>query len=172
MKERLTFQWVNDPACLDTLVNIFLEDADPRYISHGEIQDGRAINPDQWSPDLSSKIKEDLMKAVTNWNFNRSQGVAIVCFEGVPIGFILIEFEGTRHVIIQDMVLRPSKRSLGYGTAFAGWLKTELHNMGIHRAFFESGIKNHDAHKLFESFGFKIISVVMMLDDLDSVLTE
>jgi N-acetylglutamate synthase-like GNAT family acetyltransferase len=137
--------------------------ADPKYISHGEIQGGRAVDTDHWAPDLNARIKKELAQAVLEV---ASLWVAEALLGDTPIGFVLMEFKfnDSRYVIFHDMVMKPSVQDQGYEHAFADWLKKEMQDMKIQRAFFESGIRNHEAHKLFESFGFKTISVTMMLD--------
>ena len=130
--------WCNDRDEIDRLAEFFARNVTQSYISHSELQFGRAEAPDKWIDDLVAKFKTAYV------TFNTS----------VPIAFMVLE----------DIVVDRAKRGSGFGQTILDWVFAQGRREGIKRAFLESGKENHDAHHFFERNGFHQVSIVMMAD--------
>ena len=56
--------WCTDPAMASDVARFFVAHADPAYISHAELQGGRALGPGRWSPDLEARIAREAARAI------------------------------------------------------------------------------------------------------------
>ena len=136
------------------------------YISHSELQFGRAIAPDRWIDDLVGKFRAEIadrvpcapgamLRVAGAYRGDELIGMAYVTFDAtVPIPFIVLE----------DIVVDQGERGSGIGQTILDWVFAQARQEGIRRAFLESGKDNHDAHHFFERNGFHQVSIVMMAD--------
>jgi GNAT superfamily N-acetyltransferase len=162
--DEVTITWRDDPAEADSLADFFVRQADPDYISHGELQLGRAIDPEHWSPDLATLVADEIRGACENGVQSerrvvgasiesRLAAMAVVSFHrGFPSGYLVLE----------DLVVDKALRRNGIGDAVLKWIEKEARNAGCRRIFLESSIRNRDAHGFFERHGFRPCSMVMM----------
>lgn len=160
------FIWLNEAGMIDRAASLFADDLDPSYISHSELQFGRAKTETEWFPDLAGFLVDEIAERVP---FDKSPnarvacayvdqklvGVAFVCWNlGVRIPFGVVE----------DIVIDKSLRGQGVGQQFMDWIFDEAKRQGLKRLFLESGKENHDAHHFFERNKFRQVSIVMMAD--------
>jgi len=160
------FTWCNDAAEAESLAAFFAENVTLSYISHSELQFGRAEAPDQWSPRLCAILESEIEQRVPTklgssfrvasaYDGAELVGVAYVTFNmDVPIPFLIVE----------DIVITASKRGAGIGQSFLTWIFARGKEEGVKRAFLESGKDNQNAHHFFERNNFKQVSIVMMAD--------
>jgi GNAT superfamily N-acetyltransferase len=158
--------WCNDPSEVGRLAAFFAQNVTQSYISHSELQFGRAQTPDRWFPNLEAVFKAEVEERVpcapgaqfrvaSAFSGDELVGIAYVTFNAeVPIPFLILE----------DIAVDRSKRGGGIGQEMLDWIFARAKEEGIKRAFLESGKDNHDAHHFFERNGFEQVSIVMMAE--------
>ena len=158
--------WCNDPGEVDRLAEFFAHNVTQSYISHSELQFGRAVDPDRWIDDLMAKFRAEIadrvpcapgaeFRVASAYRGDDLIGMAYVTFNAtVSIPFIILE----------DIVVDRRQRGSGIGQEILDWIFAQAGQEGIRRAFLESGKDNHDAHHFFERNGFHQVSIVMMAD--------
>jgi GNAT superfamily N-acetyltransferase len=158
--------WCNDRREVGRLAAFFARNVTQSYISHSELQFGRAETPDSWFANLEAIFKAEIEKRVPYapgaqfriagaYSDDELVGIAYITFTAdVPIPFIVVE----------DIAVESSKRGKGIGQEIIDWVFARAKEEGIRRAFLESGKDNHDAHHFFERNGFKQVSIVMMAE--------
>ncbi len=161
------FSWCQDSALEKDIVALFTENVDSRYISHSELQYGRADTTNTWSATLADTIREDVANALNPSAGTAHLKLAIATVDELlaAIAFVSIDTLHTSlspFATLDDMVVSPSSRGYGLGKQMLDWLSSELHLQGIKRLFLESGIENHHAHRFFHKQGFNDTSIVMM----------
>jgi GNAT superfamily N-acetyltransferase len=156
--------WCSDREEIDRLADFFSRNVTQSYISHSELQFGRALTPDKWGDHLVAKFKSEIeervpcgpgsaLRVASVYAGDELIGIAYVTFNSsVPIPFIVLE----------DIVVERRKRGSGIGQQMLDWVFAQARQEGIKRVFLESGKDNHDAHHFFERNGFHQVSVVMM----------
>ncbi len=161
-------QWCHDPAQAEAVARLFVAHADPAYISHSELQFGRAAAPDRWNADLHAKISGEAARAIaTTIRQDAPSGtrLAVLTASGQLQGFAFVSFtsgSGKPFATIEDLLIAPGARGQGTGRTVVDWICAECRGMGCERLFLESGIGNHRAHHFFEDQGFVQTSIVMM----------
>ena len=63
MADELSVNWCGDPAEAGRLAQFFVQQVDPDYLSHSEMQMGRAIDPGHWSIDLERVVAGEIRGA-------------------------------------------------------------------------------------------------------------
>ncbi len=159
--------WSRDVSRADDAVRFFIENVDASYISHGELQGGRAIDADAWSTSLPEKLKQEILAAMTgapSCSIGRSRRIALLEIDGVIGALAMVAFhqEAFAYAILDDLVVSRSHRGLGVGQSLLRWIENECRTRGIKRLFLESGAGNHRAHHFFEMQSYNIVSHVMM----------
>jgi GNAT superfamily N-acetyltransferase len=162
--DQLSIAWCNDPAEADSLAGFFVQHVAPAYISHGELQVGRASDPEHWSPDLTHLIVDQIRGTLDN-SVASGLRVATASITSGLAALALVSFHRGLHsayAILEDLVVNGALRHNGIGGAVLEWIENEVRTAGCQRMFLESGIKNHDAHRFFERHGFRPCSLVMI----------
>jgi len=158
--------WCEDAAEIDQLAAFFAKNVTQSYISHSELQFGRAIAPSKWFPDLQAILKAEIEERVP-FTPGAPIRVAAARADGVLVGIAYVTFNLTVRIpfmIIEDIVIDELKRGSGLGQTVLDWIFAQGRKEGVSRAFLESGKDNHEAHHFFERNGFKQVSVVMMAE--------
>ena len=62
--QMLYIDWCKDPAEIDQIAAFFARNVTRSYISHSELQFGRAIAPDKWFPNLETVLKAEIEERV------------------------------------------------------------------------------------------------------------
>jgi GNAT superfamily N-acetyltransferase len=163
----IVLAWCCDPAVAAPTAALFAAHAEPSYISHSELQFGRAITLDAWAKDLQERVRHlaewavaappdaiDGMRLATLTNSGRLEGFAFVRFVSGP----------TPYATLEDLLIVPDGRSRRRGARFVAWIVEECRTRGMQRLFLESGVLNQRAHDFFERQGFRQTSIVMMRD--------
>lgn len=138
------------------LAEFFAAEIDPSYISHGEIQGGRALDEDTFAPNLVAVLEQELRAAMSSDRLF----VGIAMLGEQVVGLALVE-RGGRHATLHDVVVARSARRLGVATQIVAWVEEQARARGADRVFLESGITNRRAHEFFERCGFQVCSLVM-----------
>jgi GNAT superfamily N-acetyltransferase len=160
--------WRRDPAIADQVATLFVRHAEPSYISHSELQVGRALAPGAWADDLRAKVYRLAERAVaTPPDAPEGIRLATLMAEGQVYGFAFVAFASgpdAPYATLEDLLVVPDGRGRGLGGRLLTWIALECRARGMRRLFLESGVLNHRAHEFFERQGFRQTSIVMMRD--------
>ena len=162
------FLIIDQDATADEIADFFCAHANPDYISHAELQNGRAIAPGQWNPDLRQVIVAQVMTVLAQGDTETSKD-KIVCahFDGRLVGVAFLSFGGFKSKkfgVLDDVIVDPVARGKRVGTQLLEWIIRYMKTEGATRLYLKSGVANHKAHDFFEHQGFEQTSIVMMRD--------
>ncbi|WP_165491028.1 GNAT family N-acetyltransferase [Lichenihabitans psoromatis] len=161
--------WCRDPAIASDIARLFVAGADPSYISHSELQFGRAETPDRWASDLGAIILSSATKAIADAarpTTDPHTKLAVATANGTIVGFAFVSFmPGVRtpFATLEDLLVTGA-RGQGAGRAMLDWIARTCRTAGFLRLFLESGARNDRAHHFFERHGFEQVSIVMKRD--------
>jgi GNAT superfamily N-acetyltransferase len=158
--------WCDQNSNVDQLADFFAEQVTPSYISHSELQLGRARTPHEWAPNLKTIFRNEIAQRLINPNDPRKR-IATAHDGNALVGLVYVTFDLDAPIpffILEDIVISKARRGSGIGQAMIDWIFSEGRRQGAKRAFLESGKYNHDAHHFFERNGFEQISIVMMAE--------
>lgn len=159
-------EWNNDLSNTRIIVDFIADNIDTSYISHGEIQCGRAVDPTHWSSELRRVLYEEFSTCVTNTRLSSvGKRVALAYISDSLVGVMIVESlmaADKPYAVLQDLVIARDSRNIGVGMKCVQWLEQELQAAKVERLFLESGINNTRAHKFFDSQGYKQCSIVML----------
>lgn len=166
----LRIEWCNDPAREQAIVDLFMGQLSPRYISHSELQEQRAVAIGEWRSDLPETLRAQVRRALTQPASTSNELIAIARDEGddaalAGIAFVSIDearLAARPFATLDDLVVDASRQGTGVGGQMFDWVCAKLRQRGIRRVFLESGIGNEDAHHFFEARGCKPVSVTML----------
>ncbi|NVO09103.1 MAG: GNAT family N-acetyltransferase [Bacteroidales bacterium] len=160
--DSVTFSWCNSIKEIKEIAAFFTKHKNVEYISHGEVQDGRASNFSTWHSDFRKLIFTDFKKALKkNSDFEESYLLAQARFKDELIGFCFIMIKKKlecSYIELQDFIIDPNFQRKGIGSALIKWIEKSMRLEGIKKIFLESGIDNHDAHSFFTQRGFHVCS--------------
>ena len=165
--DTISYKWCtsSDSYLLDTLADLFVENAGAQYISHGEVIDGRANNMNEWKTNIKTIIKEEFAEAmhIVPDSFKTFSRITIAQQNGYTVALALVEFRPeTKVAILCDIVVSAQLRSQKIGESMLCWIEAEAKQWGANFIFLESGNTNQSAHHFFKRMGFHATSVVMM----------
>lgn len=167
----LEMSYVYSKKSIKEVVDFFTQYLDASYISHGEIQSGRAIDFNTWSPKLAQVLGYEFGLARADaTDLDKYDGttyhvaVAWLGDKIVSAAYISIFREGPKFAVLEDILTHPDYRSVGYGRQLYEWIEQGLGHEGVEKIFLESGMKNKDAHSFLKGLGFETCSLVMEKD--------
>jgi GNAT superfamily N-acetyltransferase len=164
----LRIEWCKDIHEIDKLAAFFAKNVTRSYISHSELQFGRAEAPDQWFSNLQEILKGEIEERVPFVTPAQSPGRVASAYQGdILVGIAYVIFNSQvpiPFIVVEDIVVERTMRGSGIGQAMIDWIFSRAREENVRRAFLESGKDNHDAHHFFERNGFKQVSIVMMAD--------
>ncbi len=155
---KTTVGWCGTASRAAELAAFFARNVGPDYISHAELQGGRALSPTEWRPDLVEILRTEIEIRLAR------ETIAVVEEGGLlALAFVTLADEAAvPFAVVEDLIVAPETRGRGIGKMMLDWIATEARARGIRRLFLESGINNEQAHAFFEREGFRPTSVVMM----------
>ncbi len=163
---RLTVAWCRDPSQAPAVARLFAAQAEPSYISHSELQGGRAAAVGRWADDIEARIAREAAAACSPEG-GGAKHLALL-LDGVDLaGFAFVSFAEDAPVpyaTLEDVLIAPAHRGRGAGRLVLDWIAAECRARNCRRLFLESGSGNHGAHRFFADRGFAQTSVVMMRD--------
>lgn len=161
-------RWANLSDCPEELADFFIANVVPEYISHGEIQDGRADGPGKWSETLRTTLINQFSLACAK----KGDGVLPETRVAVAtssqasvagIGYIGVQDDATNsYAVLYDLIIRSDSRGNGVGTHLLKWIEERLRIQNIKFLFLESGVNNYRAHDFFKASKFEAVSVSFM----------
>ena len=144
---------LKDRTEIPTLVSMFRQNAGREYITHIEIEEGRATEDGEWSDELSSILNEELFRAVLEER-------VIVAVEGPDIlGYALIT-ETQDTITIEDII----STQRGIGSDLLSYIENRGRRYGQKMLIADIGPDNIRAQKFMEAFGYKVRTVVYTKD--------
>jgi GNAT superfamily N-acetyltransferase len=159
MSGKITVTWCGTPSRAAELAAFFARNVGPDYISHAELQGGRAVSPTEWRPNLVEILHAEIDARLARGT------IAVAEEEGALLALAFITFADEApkpFAIIEDLIVAPETRGRGVGKTMLDWIAAEVRARGIGRLFLESGVDNERAHAFFEREGFRPTSIVMM----------
>jgi len=165
----LSIRWAEQSDSAAVIADFFTANADVDYISHSELQGGRAVMPGQWHPDLRQMIHAQAEFILNNATHDGTHDeIACAWLGNVLVAIAFISFTtNSRHArfaVLEDMIVAPETRGMGIGKHFLEWIADHAKICGAQRLFLESGQANIAAHHFFERAGFTQTSIVMVRD--------
>lgn len=160
--KEVVISWLVAESDIHSLSDFFVSHVDASYISYGDIVCGRARGSEQWVPDLSEVILEEL-KDIASGASDKKR-ILTVHSEGdiVALGIVNLSLEShTPHAVIEDIIVHREHRGGGLGAQILEYLSNHLRELGVQTLFLESGIRNSRAHDFFGRCGFQPVSIVM-----------
>ncbi len=167
MVANIEFRWCCVDAEAEQTAQFFVANVSTDYISHTDIQWGRAIAPDCWSTLLHEKIAGLAKEAADHRRTaNTASGIwlATATQSSVLLGLAFVSFrqsEASNFVILEDLIIKNNMRHQGLGASLLNWISEECRALGFDKVFLESNIDNTRAHEFFRQKGFNTLSVVM-----------
>lgn len=149
-------------------------DADPSYISHGEMQMG--VGTGRFTEDgaLVSAVapdgREKWMRYIL-FHMTSPEEAAVwkaVDDAGNIVGFSVADIEEDGDApfgMVCDVLVSPTFRGGGAGGALLSTAVAWLRGKGVRDIYLESGKDNHAAHRFFEKRGFRHVSNIFKLDN-------
>ncbi len=165
----IRFGWFQDETLADDIARFFTENTGKSYISHTDIQWGRALSAECWSPSLHDNIALLAQKAAEHKKQNKTSAIwlatAIQGSNLAGIAFVTLRRDAlTPYITLEDVIIKEPLRSHGTGSALINWVCGQCRNLGFRQVFLESAVGNIRAHILFHRHGFETLSVVMSRD--------
>lgn len=162
-----TMAWCHEPSQAPAILDLFLGQLSPHYISHGELQSDRAIAPGQWRPDLAQTLASDVEATLALPKQGASHLIATAHQGTLLAGIAFVSLDQAKRAAkpfatLDDLVISPALQGQGLGSALFDWVCAQLQAQGIQRLFLESGIDNHGAHRMFERLGCTPVSITMI----------
>jgi ribosomal protein S18 acetylase RimI-like enzyme len=164
----IELRWATKHDHPEELARFFLRNASEEYISHGEIQDGRAEATGVWSADAQSVLTRQFLNGCRNEGDGKfaETRVALAQLNGLDVAAIAyVGMERTAPVsyaILYDLLVRSDLRNLNIGSTLLSWLEKQLRKEEVRLLFLESGVNNERAHSFFKQQGFSTVSINMM----------
>jgi|ThiBiot_500_plan_1041544.scaffolds.fasta_scaffold00016_15 GNAT superfamily N-acetyltransferase len=163
----LRIEWCNDPAQERAIVELFMGQLSPRYISHSELQEQRAVAIGQWRTDLPEVLAAQVRHALAQPASTSTTLIATAHADSALAGVACVSIDEARvasraFATLDDLVVDAARQGAGVGGRMFDWVCAELRLRGIQRLFLESGIGNEPAHRFFEARGCMPVSVTML----------
>src|SRR5690349_21042987 len=113
MADSLSIAWCDTPKRASELADFFAANVGSDYISHAELQGGRALSPTEWRPDrreiLQAEIEPRLVAGVPGPD---SKPIAIAEQDGALVALVYVTFAGGAPVpfaIVEDLIVAPAR---------------------------------------------------------------
>jgi N-acetylglutamate synthase-like GNAT family acetyltransferase len=150
-----------DPA---KLADFFVKNVDEKYISHGEVTDGRANSLTEWKKDLKEVMQIEFQGILSGSFKKNAKSLICICTKGrKTVGIALVELKPeTKVAVLEDIIINRHSRKKSVGSRFLKWIENDLILKGISFIFLESGIRNSNAHNFFQKNGYQQSSIVLV----------
>ncbi|WP_211445249.1 GNAT family N-acetyltransferase [Collimonas humicola] len=147
----LSIRWAEKPALAAHVADFFYAHAGPYYISHAELQGGRALAPGCWHPDIRKIIHAQAQRILKQATHDgTTDGIACAWLEGKLVGIAFVSFRAIAHAgqfaMLDDLIVASTVRSLGVDQQLIEWIAQRVKHYGVKRLFLASGLANAGAH--------------------------
>ena len=133
-----------DISKVDTLVEIFTNNVGIEYITHIEIEEGRAVSLDKWAHDIKDVLREELIESC------KELRVIAISIEDEISGFALLKFDEDS-IIVEDIVVYQK----GLGKELMNWIEDYAKRMGFNKLIGHVGCTNEVAKSFMNRLGFQ-----------------
>ena len=164
-RKELTCSWLSDEDRLAYLVDFFVQNAPPEYISAVEIMTGRAVDEKNWSKNLRKLIFSELKGCLDSYRRHGEFRAATTRRDDKVVGLSIVRIVRRGEIPygrIEDLLVEENSRGVGVGTTLLSWVEKALVAENVSRVFLETGIRNSRAHEFFQKRGYSVTSRVMM----------
>lgn len=145
---------------MNLAIQLFKENRTDSYISHGEIESGRADNFNQWSASLTNKLLQEFTLLLDNRKNKFGKQAYFWIKRDAVVGLSILNIN-RKLSIIEDLIIAKEHRGNGIGTMFVEALHKKLNSLGCSVIILEIGIKNKSSQKFFSSLGYAPASITM-----------
>lgn len=163
---QLSFKWLDELSETEKLTTLFINNSKENYISHSEIQEGRAYNDKTWANDILAMLTSEFNEAIKNELFYHSNIVAAY-YDNNLVAFALVEYKTSpngSYAVLSDIIVDKNYRKNKIGENLLKWIVAQLNKNNIKSLFAESNIQNNPAHQFLVENGFKPLSKVFKQD--------
>lgn len=160
--ELVSVDWVVEKTDTPELAALFVRNSKNNYISHGEIQVGRAIDEKEWIADIKAHMTTEFSEALQATPFGPSRIIGAK-YDGKYIGLALLEYSEYPkgwYATLSDIVVDKQFRHFNIGETMIKWVALHLKEHNISELFAESNLLNETAHNFLNKMGFKTLSKV------------
>lgn len=163
----LVMRWCDGSASAQLLADFFARHVTPEYVSHVEIQLGRANHDGTWSGNLISMLAEEFAAVLAPQELQPlHQARAFAGYEDgelICVGIVGFHFTETApYAVVEDLIVHSEKRGAEYGTRALDWIEASIKQLGVGMLFCETGTSNSVAQSFFRHRGFQAVSVVFL----------
>lgn len=161
--------WESDPAAAPELAQFFAREATPipEYISHGEVQIGRAKDFEHWNYGLDSHSESEFQGILNGTAKPRDAGIVVARVDEKLVAIAVVRFVSVdtkypvKSAVLEDLVVAQEFRGQGIGKAVVLWVEAEAKTQEVSFLFLESGVSNREAHDFFAQLDYRKCSFVM-----------
>lgn len=147
---------------IDQTVLLYSKIIHPAYISYGEITEGLAISPKEFSNKALNAFKKFITKSLNRDGL----AVFVAINEKDIIGFVCVEINkakaGHQEGWITDLGVEKPFRKLGIAKKLLATAYLFGNKNKVKHFFIESGYANHGAHSVFKKEGFKPLNIIFI----------
>ena len=159
--------WESNPAAAQELAQFFALEVKltPEYISHGEVQIGRAKDFDHWNYGLDSCLELEFREILTQSADKDCAARIVVARVKNELGAVaVVRFISgkPKYAVLEDLVVKSTLRGQGVGRKVVLWVEAEAKTQEASHLFLESGAGNTEAHDFFLQLDFRRCSFVMV----------
>jgi ribosomal protein S18 acetylase RimI-like enzyme len=122
MSDKIEMTRCAAPQRATELADFFVRNVGPDYISHSELQGGRALSPTEWRPNLRDVLQAELATrlALTGKPAPDCEPIALAELGGAPVALAFVTFAASApaaYGVVEDLIVAPSTRGKGIGKA-------------------------------------------------------
>ena len=148
----INYIWLRDETKIDELVDLFLKNTTEEYITHIEIQEGRADEDGTWSANLRDTLKFQFYVAIKKNNIL----VAIDIDKDTILGFISVLYNEDNIITIEDIV----STQKGIGTELLSVIEEKARRYDYKTIVGDVGPNNERAKRFMEANGYTAKTIV------------
>lgn len=157
MLSTIKYKWLRDELYINSLVDMFVTNTTTDYITHIEIDEGRAIDQNTWSEDIKHVLWMQFYVAIKGGNI-----AVAIDEENELYGFATVKwlheenaFNGT--VVIEDIV----STQKGVGSELVRFIEQEVKEGPLkYNMMADVSCKNTRAQKFMEKLGYRPMTIV------------
>jgi len=148
----INYIWLRDETKVDELVDLFLNNTTEDYITHIEIQEGRADEDGTWSANLRDTLKHQFYVAIKKSNIL----VAIDINTDVILGFVSVLYNEDNTITVEDIV----STQKGIGTKLLNVVEENVRGYEYKMIIGDVGPNNERAKRFMEANGYTAKTIV------------
>ena len=157
----INYKWLRDELYINSLVDMFVANTTTDYITHIEIEEGRATDQNTWSEDLKRVLWMQFYIAIKAGNVAVAIDDEYELYGFAVVKWLCKEDDNEDAVVIEDIV----SAEKGIGTELVRFIEEEVRAAGpIHDRKYsmraDVSPKNTRANRFMEKLGYKPMTIV------------